>query len=178
MSRRDLSNIGMGNKAEYDTFPHTRAALVNMRDLALNDQELDAVAAIADKFDAEDQAWIEAGFAMRRAQDGRNVLQHPATLTGKKGTTAHQPVRRDFGIRGMCAALNMTEGEFYQARQRGEIGLPDVVGSYDPRWSVMALDRIVVKRMPADANRITYPLEALQRAKRAEGLMDEGGSHD
>lgn len=177
MNRRDLSLIGMGNKAEYDTFPHTRAALVNMRDLALNDQELDAVAAIADKFDAEDQAWIEAGFAMRRAQDGRNVLQHPATLTGKKGATAHQPVRRDFGIRGMCAALNMTEDEFYQAQRRGEIGLPDIPGSYSPRWSVMALDRIVRKRMPAGANRITYPLEALQRAERAEGRTN-GGSHD
>jgi hypothetical protein len=40
------------------------------------------VAAIADKFDAEDQAWIEAGFAMRRAQS--NVVPHPATLKGKK----------------------------------------------------------------------------------------------
>lgn len=176
MSRRDLSMIGMGNKAEYEAFPHTRAALVNMRDFALNDQELDAVAAIADKFDAEDQAWVEAGFALRRAQDGRNVMQHPATLTGKKGSISHQPVRRDFGIRGMCAALNMTLDEFYQAQRRGEIGLPDVAGSYSPRWSVMALDRIVVKRMPANANRITYPLEALQRAKRAEGLLDEGGA--
>lgn len=82
MSRRDLSLIGMGNKAEYDTFPHTRAALANMRDLALNDQELDEVARIADKFDAEDQAWVEAGFALRRAQS--NVVPHPATLKGKK----------------------------------------------------------------------------------------------
>ena len=87
MNRRDLSLIGMGNKAEYDTFPHTRAALVNMRDLALNDQELDEVAQIADKFDAEDQAWIEAGFAMRRAQS--NVVPHPATLKGKKQGESH-----------------------------------------------------------------------------------------
>jgi len=177
MSRRDLANIGMGNKAQYDSFPHTRAALVNMRDLAINDQELDAVAVIADKFDAEDQAWIEADFAMRRAQDGRNVLQHPATLAGKKGATAHEPVRRDFGIRGMCAALNMTEDEFYQAQRRGEIGLPDVPGSWSARWSVVALDRIVRKRMPAGANRVTYPMEALQRAERAEGLS-KGGNHD
>ncbi len=82
MNRRNLSNIGMGNKAQYDSFPHTLAALANMRDLAISDQELDAVAAIADKFDAEDQAWIEAGFAMRRAQS--NVVPHPATLKGKK----------------------------------------------------------------------------------------------
>lgn len=87
MNRRDLSNIGMGNKAEYDTFPHTRAALVNMRDLALNDQELDEVARIADKFDAEDQAWVEAGFALRRAQS--NVVPHPATLKGKKQGGSH-----------------------------------------------------------------------------------------
>jgi len=175
MSRRDLSLIGMGNKAEYDTFPHTRAALANMRDLALNDQELDAVARIADKFDAEDQAWIEAGFALRRAQS--NVVPHPAKLQGHKRECGHLPIPRSVGIRGMCAALNMTEGEFYQARRSGEIPQPDEVGTREARWTVMALDQIVKKRMPAHANRITYPLEALQRARRAEGWTN-GGSHD
>ena len=33
MSRRDLSLIGMGNQAEYDTFPHTRAALAASRNI-------------------------------------------------------------------------------------------------------------------------------------------------
>jgi len=68
MSRRDLSNIGMGNKAEYDTWPHTRAQLVNLRDLAMTEEQLDEVAKIADQFDAEDQAWVEAGMTVRRAR--------------------------------------------------------------------------------------------------------------
>lgn len=68
MSRRDLSNIGVGNKQKYDTPPHARAQLANLRDLAMTEEQLNEVARIADQFDAEDQAWIEAGMAVRRAQ--------------------------------------------------------------------------------------------------------------
>lgn len=65
MSRRDLSNIGWGNKSRYDSYPYTRAQLANLRDLSATDEELDRLAQIADQFDAEDQAWIEAGMALR-----------------------------------------------------------------------------------------------------------------
>lgn len=67
MSRRDLSMIGMGNKTEYDTYPYRRAQLANLRDLSVTEEELDRVARIADQFDAEDQAWVEAGMALRRS---------------------------------------------------------------------------------------------------------------
>lgn len=87
MSRRDLSLIGLGNKQKYDTPPYTRAQLANLRDLAVTEEELDNVARIADQFDAEDQAWVEAGFALRRAQS--NVVPHPATLKGKKQGGGH-----------------------------------------------------------------------------------------
>lgn len=107
MSRRDLSLIGTGNKAEYDTFP---------------------------------------------------------------------PNPRDFGIRGMCAALNMTEDEFYRARRNGEVSLPDSVRTREPRWSVMALGAEAKKRVPAGVSPVIFCLEALQRAERAEGWMDEGGA--
>lgn len=69
---RDLSFIGMGSKASYDAWPHTRAQLANLRDMALNDEELDRVARIADAFDAEDRAWMEAGRVLRRIRDGGN----------------------------------------------------------------------------------------------------------
>ena len=88
----------------------------------------------------------------------------------------YTPNPRDFGIRGMCAALNMTEAEFYQARRSGELAPPDSVRTREPRWSVMALGAEVKKRVPAGANRVLYGLEALQRAERAEGWMDEGGA--
>lgn len=68
MSRRDLSSIGFGNKTEYDTWPHRRAQLVNLRDLAMTEEQLDEVAKIADQFDAEDQAWVEAGMTLRRVR--------------------------------------------------------------------------------------------------------------
>jgi len=68
MSRRDLSYIGHGNKQKYDTPPHTRAQLVNLRDLAVTEEELDRVAALADQFDAEDEALVQAGMAVRRAK--------------------------------------------------------------------------------------------------------------
>ena len=59
MTRRDLQFINVGLKTRYDTPPHDRAVLANLRDLALNDKELDFVAALADKFDAEDRAVVE-----------------------------------------------------------------------------------------------------------------------
>lgn len=68
MSRRDLSLIGMGNKQKYDAWPHTRAELLNLRDLAMTEAQLDNVARIADVFDAEDQAWVDAQKVVRRAQ--------------------------------------------------------------------------------------------------------------
>lgn len=86
----------------------------------------------------------------------------------------YEPTPRDFGIRGMCAALNMTEDEFYQARRDGEVSPPDSVRTREPRWSVAALTTEVRKRMPADASRINYLLEAQQRAEHAEGWMNWG----
>lgn len=77
MNKRDLSLIGFGNKSQYDTFPHTRKALAALRDLALNEQELARVAAMADKFDAEDSAWLEAGMAIRRAMGDKVTLRKP-----------------------------------------------------------------------------------------------------
>lgn len=68
MSRRNLSYIQHGWLDTYDTFPHNRAWLAWMRDSALNDTELDRVADIADKFDAEDQAWLDAGRIVQSAQ--------------------------------------------------------------------------------------------------------------
>lgn len=68
--KRDLSLIGMGSKDGYDAWPHTRAQLANLRDLSLNDEELDRVARIADAFDAEDRAWVDAGRVLRRIRDG------------------------------------------------------------------------------------------------------------
>lgn len=68
MTRRDLSFIAHGVKQNYDTPPYTRAQLANLRDLALNDQELDRVAEIAEQFDAEDEAWNAAAKVVRRAQ--------------------------------------------------------------------------------------------------------------
>jgi hypothetical protein len=74
MSRRDLSSIAYGAKLNYDTPPHARAQLANLRDLAMTEEELDRVAELADKFDAEDLAWIEAGKAVRRAQGQPGAL--------------------------------------------------------------------------------------------------------
>lgn len=74
MSRRGLSNIGLGNKQKYYTPPHTRAQLVNLRDLAQTEEQLDEVARIADRFDAEDEAWVQAGMAVRRAQGHQAAL--------------------------------------------------------------------------------------------------------
>lgn len=68
MSRRDLSMVHAGPKINYDTWPHTRTALTNLRDLAITEQQLDNVAKIADQFDAEDEAWIAAGLTLRRIQ--------------------------------------------------------------------------------------------------------------
>lgn len=90
---------------------------------------------------------------------------------------SYLPLPQDFGIRGMCAALNMTEDEFYQARRNGEVPLPDSVRTREARWSLAALDAEAKKRMPAGANKNTYLLEALKRARRAEGWTN-GGRHD
>lgn len=90
---------------------------------------------------------------------------------------SYLPNPRDFGIRGMCAALNMTEDEFYQARRNGEVSPPDSVRTREARWSVMALGAEAKKRVPAGVNPVIFCLEALQRAERAEGWTN-GGSHD
>lgn len=74
MSRRDLSLIGMGAKARYDAWPHTRVELLNLRDFAQTEEQLDEVARIADKFDAEDAAWNEASKAVQRAQGHQDAL--------------------------------------------------------------------------------------------------------
>lgn len=63
--KRDLSNVGIGHKDEYDAWPWTRAQLANLRDMALNNEELERVAKIADEFDAEDRAWVEARRVVR-----------------------------------------------------------------------------------------------------------------
>ncbi len=89
---------------------------------------------------------------------------------------SYLPLPQDFGIRGMCAALNMTEDEFYQARRNGEVPLPDSVRTREPRWSVMTLGAEAKKRVPAGVSPVTFCLEALHRAERAEGWMDEGGA--
>lgn len=86
----------------------------------------------------------------------------------------HQPKPNHFGMRGMCAALNMTEAEFIEARVCGEIATPDTVHMRAPRWSAMALGLELDKRMPTGVNRLIYSLEALQRAEHAEGWFDEG----
>lgn len=68
MTRRDLSLIHGGSKARYDEWPHTRAQLVNLRDLAVTDAQLDNVARIADIFDAEDDAACRAHEVLKRAR--------------------------------------------------------------------------------------------------------------
>jgi hypothetical protein len=78
MSRRDLSLIGMGTKARYDAWPHTRAELLNLRDLAQTEKQLDDVARIADQFDAEDEAWNAAAKVVRRAQGTEPLDQYSA----------------------------------------------------------------------------------------------------
>lgn len=62
---RDLSNIEIGHKEEYDAWPHARAQLANLRDMAMTDEELEIVAKLADEFDVEDRAWVEAGRVVR-----------------------------------------------------------------------------------------------------------------
>lgn len=69
MSRRDLTWVHAGPKPRYQAYPHTRPALVNMRDLAITDGELDIVARIADEFDFEDRIYIKASRALRRMLD-------------------------------------------------------------------------------------------------------------
>lgn len=69
MNRRDLSTIGLGNKDSYDAWPHTRAELANLRDLAMTEEQLDQVAQAADAFDAEDQAWVDAGNVLQQVRD-------------------------------------------------------------------------------------------------------------
>lgn len=69
MRQRDLSRIHFGSLRTYDTWPHTRTWLAWMRDSAITQAELDRVAEIADKFDAEDDAEIEAAEIVRHVQD-------------------------------------------------------------------------------------------------------------
>lgn len=79
----------------------------------------------------------------------------------------------DFGVRGMAAALNMTEDEVRAAYRSGDIATPDTVRNGGPRWSVLALGDEVKKRKPADVaaglGPVKYTIEALLRAERAEG---------
>lgn len=86
---------------------------------------------------------------------------------------ANIPPQLDFGKRGMCAALNMTEDEFTDAYRNKEIAPPDSVRLREPRWSVMALGQEIKKRTPQGVNPTLYALEALARAERAEGWRND-----
>lgn len=51
-----IGSVCFGLKLTYEAFPHTRQQLENLRVLAVTQGEHERVAAIALKFDAEDQA--------------------------------------------------------------------------------------------------------------------------
>lgn len=82
----------------------------------------------------------------------------------------------DFGIRGMAAALNMTEDEFCTAYRNGEVERPERVFSKEPRWSVLTLGKEINKRMPPapGLENLVLAMEALLRAERAEGYHNGG----
>lgn len=98
MTRRDLSLIAHGVKQNYDTPPHTRAQLANLRDLAVTEEELDNVARLADQFDAEDEAWNAAAKVVRRAQGIEPLNQYSvfnfANLMGYASIAAFEADRR------------------------------------------------------------------------------------
>lgn len=99
MTRRDLSLIAHGVKLNYDTWPHTRALLANLRDLAVTEEELDNVARIADQFDTEDEAWNAAAKVVRRAQGLETLDQYSAfnfaNLVGYTSIAAFEADRRN-----------------------------------------------------------------------------------
>lgn len=92
----------------------------------------------------------------------------------------HLPNPLDFGIRAMCAALNMSEGEFVSACRNKEIAAPDRVRLREGRWSAGALAVELKKRVPPGEDQILFCLKALIRAERADGMFteSEGGDND
>ncbi len=123
MSRRDLSLIAHGTKLNYDTPPHARAQLANLRDLALTEEELDRVAELADRFDAEDQAWIEAGMAVRRAQGQQQALDRYSA----------------FNFANLVGYVSMHA--FEADRRKGIIPPPDGVIDGQPYWRRESIER-------------------------------------
>lgn len=79
----------------------------------------------------------------------------------------HAPPR-DFGVRGMAAALEMTEEEFRAAYRRGDVAPPDSIGDGGPRWTHLQLVAELKKARPAGLD-ILQAAEALARAEGAEG---------
>lgn len=83
-----------------------------------------------------------------------------------------------FGVRGMAAALCMTEDEFRLAYRNGAVGAPDTVLDGAPRWFHLSLAAEVKARLPEGSGRdhALLGIKALIRAERAEGLHDGGTS--
>lgn len=77
-----------------------------------------------------------------------------------------------FGIRGMAAALRMTEDEVRVAVRAGEIAKPSMLWGNETRWGVLALADELKKRAHANCNQVVFALEALLRAEIAEGWHD------
>jgi hypothetical protein len=79
----------------------------------------------------------------------------------------------DFGVRGMAAALNITEEEFRAFYRRGTVAPPDSIRDGGPRWTVEGLHEVVMKYRPKDAaDQLVWALQAmnaLMRAIDAEG---------
>lgn len=71
----------------------------------------------------------------------------------------------DFGVRGMAAALEMTEEEFRAACRRGDVGPPDSISDGGPRWTPLQLAAELKKVRPSGVD----ILQALLRAEQAEG---------
>lgn len=123
MSRRDLSLIGMGAKARYDTWPHTRVELLNLRDFAQTEEQLDNVARIADQFDAEDAAWNDASKAVRRAQGHQDAIDRYSA----------------FNFANLAGYASMAA--FETDRKNGIIPPPDGVFNSFPYWRRATIEK-------------------------------------
>lgn len=82
----------------------------------------------------------------------------------KPDSNDHKPPL-DFGVRGMAAALNITEEEFRAFYRRGTVAPPDSIRDGGPRWTPHQLAAELKKVRPSGID----PMEALLRAERAEG---------
>ena len=80
-----------------------------------------------------------------------------------------------FGIRGMCAALNLTPDELTTAYRTGDLAAPDTVHLHEPRWSPQTLRAELVRLCamvgagPENMDARCWQAERMARAARAEG---------